>query len=692
MKLSSRRAEVLSGIALVLQLLFFLLVFLIGYRVNSLAVKIEAWHFLGGVAIWLILLLQFRQRRLAEEERLDAEQYESLKREGKDTSVFEGVIAQSNLNLAARRLVWLEKYLIVAFAVMVGGYLLGMGFWLFSVVRASSLSQLKTVNDALLQSSAFLAGIALVSFLFSCYAIGMSREKEWRPLRAGGSYLFFNALVSFALTAMLLMAQYGYTKPVQVSASILSLVFVVLGAEIFLNILLDAFRPRVRGRYRTAAYESRLLDLFSEPGGILRTAAHTIDYQFGFKVSETWFYRLLERAVVPLLIIQAICLYLLTSIAIVDTGSVGVLERWGKPLNVNHPYQPGIHLKYPWPIDVVRSFPVQKVQIIDVGFERKAPKIVNGREVPDLSPILWTTKHWKHEYPFMVATGWNGTVESGMADNGAGGTPVQKGSVTANSSNAKGSNTKSQRAVAGYGSGNTEPQFQRNDFDLLVLGLVVHYRISNIAQYAYSNNCFRNPRQILQDICNREAVIYCARSNLEKLMGPERRKTTIELQNAIQKQIDKRQLGVEVLFVGLESVHPPLEVAAAFEKVVSALQTRQAAVLKARGKARAILSKAEGDMSVQIAAAKAYAYERAHVAQAISRRFSQQLEAYDKGGQIYLEREYLSVLDKLLPDMRKYVVSTKNINSRIFEFDLKEKLQPSLFDVGILNKKQESSK
>ena len=112
MKLSPRRAELLSLVALVLQVLFFLLTLLVAKWVNSMAVRIEAWHFLGGAGIWLTLLLQFRQRRLAEEERFDAEQYQRMRQEGKDTSVFEGVMVEDQLQIAGRRLAWMEKYLL----------------------------------------------------------------------------------------------------------------------------------------------------------------------------------------------------------------------------------------------------------------------------------------------------------------------------------------------------------------------------------------------------------------------------------------------------------------------------------------------------------------------------------------------------------------------------------------------------
>jgi len=104
MKLSPKRAELLSLIAFVLQILFSLLVLLVSAQVYSPALRIEAWHFLGGTGIWLILLLQFRQMRLAQEERLDAEQYQRLRREGKDTSVFESTAVADSFQVSQRHL------------------------------------------------------------------------------------------------------------------------------------------------------------------------------------------------------------------------------------------------------------------------------------------------------------------------------------------------------------------------------------------------------------------------------------------------------------------------------------------------------------------------------------------------------------------------------------------------------------
>ena len=81
-----------------------------------------------------------------------------------------------------------------------------------------------------------------------------------------------------------------------------------------------------------------------------------------------------------------------------------------------------------------------------------------------------------------------------------------------------------------------------------------------------------------------------------------------------------------------------------------------------------------------LAEAEAYKESRTKNANASAERFAQQVFAYEQGGEVYLWREYLSVLDESLPAMRKYVMASDKVNSWVYELDLKEKLQPSIFD------------
>jgi membrane protease subunit HflK len=652
MKLSPRRAETLSLIAFILQIVFFLLAHLVAYKSNSTAVRIEAWHFLGGILVWFVLLIQFRQRRLATEEKADAEEFLRLRSEGKDTSVFESAAADSTLRLAQRRLDWLEKYLVPIFSVLTAIYLVSIGVWNYLVLKALPESALAG-RETILGSSAYLVGFALISFLFARYAVGMSRQDEWRPLRAGGSYLIGNALACLALAIILVVADSGYPLSERITSYVLVAAMVAIGVEMLLNLVFDVYRPRIKGQYHRAAFESRLLGLFSEPGGVLSTATHAIDYQFGFKVSETWFFKLLERTVVLLVAVQVLVLWLMSSVAIVDSGHVGVVERWGRPLNVNVPLASGLHWKLPWPMDRVHQFPTEMIKTLEIGYKSHEK---NEKKL-DFTPILWTKAHFEQEYPYMVAV--------------------------AESSEIIGTQSQDDSGLSAA---------VRNDFDLLAVGLTVHYRISDIEKYGYGRErCYRNPDELLEAICDREVLQFTARSDMDTLLGPGRYETTAILHRAIENEVAKYQMGVEIIFVGLGSVHPPIEVAPSFETVVAALQERQATVLEAKGVEKAILSQARGEAFVLEAAAEAAAFEREVLTQADAFRFAQQCQAFEEGKEIYLWREYLSVLDEFLPGMRKYVFASKNVKGWVYQLDLTESQQPDLFEgLGLPEPDQEN--
>jgi len=374
---------------------------------------------------------------------------------------------------------------------------------------------------------------------------------------------------------------------------------------------------------------------------------------------------LVERAVAPLLLSMVFFLYMLSCISIVPPGNLGVVERWGRPLNVENPYESGLHIKFPWPIDTIRNFPVDQVQIIEVGFERNDP-VYNekGRRIRRWQPILWTKEHWKEEYPFIVAVA--DRVDRGVLGATEIGVEPMGGQVTEQTELTTGLEE------------SIDDEFRY--YDMLVVALVVHYRIADVAQYGYGREfCYQDPHELMQALCNNQTVLYAANSDIDKLLGSGRQETTEALQAAIQGQVDRYQLGLEIVFVGMEAVHPPQTVATSFETVFGAHQERQALVLRAQGAAMARVAAARGRGIVALEQAKAYAFERPQVEKARSLRFLVQLESYDKGGTVYLMREYFSILDILVPQMRKYVTATEAVGRSIYEINLEDKLTPDLF-------------
>ena len=225
--------------------------------------------------------------------------------------------------------------------------------------------------------------------------------------------------------------------------------------ESLLNLIFELYRPRVRGKQERLVYESRLLGLLAQPEGIFSTAAHALDYQFGFKVSETWVYRFMEKALAWLILVQLAVLVISSCFVFVSPGEEALLERFGRPTSGNNLFTPGLHLKMPWPIDKVYRFRTDEIQSFTIG---------QGSDKDHGPTITWSVKHEEEPMNLMVAA---------------------KESV--------GQETNSPAASGGV------------PVDLLTVGIPVQYQIDDVRAYAYNHV---DSGGLLEKVATRVVVKY----------------------------------------------------------------------------------------------------------------------------------------------------------------------------------------
>ena len=135
--------------------------------------------------------------------------------------------------------------------------------------------------------------------------------------------------------------------------------------NLFINFIVEFYRPRTIEEPRPI-FESRILALFTEPGGVMRNVADTLDYQFGFKVSSTWIYSFIERGLFPLLIVWVIVLWVFSGITEVGPNQVGIRERFGKIVSTS-PMEPGIYYNAPWPFGKISRFSCDEINSVMIG-------------------------------------------------------------------------------------------------------------------------------------------------------------------------------------------------------------------------------------------------------------------------------------------------------------------------------------
>ncbi|MBT4817462.1 MAG: protease modulator HflK, partial [Lentisphaerae bacterium] len=386
-----------------------------------------------------------------------------------------------------------------------------------------------------------------------------------------------------------------------------------------------------------AVYRSRLAELLVAPEQFVHGVTDVLDYQFGFRVSDTWFFRVLVRAVVPLLALQLGVLGVVSCFVIVNPGEVAIVERWGAPREGD--LGPGLHGKLPWPIETVRRLNAARIRDVRIGVP--TPDLT-GSHAEGRVPGLWRS-----------AGDWAAVFVSASHSAGAPrvGEATGKGRATAPSAS------------------------------LLVADVHVHYRVKSPRAFLYNH---AEPQALLEGTVRRCALAYFATHDGAALLQTDRERIASSLAKAIQRRVDSGALplGVEVLSVAIIRLQPPPAVVDAYQDVVAELQRRTARMSEADAYYHRIVPYAEGIAAERRGEAMAFRSSKVARAEGVGALFKQRLALHSANPRLYRYFSYLDRLERSLGDARKVVVVGGG-SEQVISLDLKQEFGPELLDVGL---------
>ena len=609
---------------LIAAVMIFIAAFVVTCYVNSLAGQ-AASVFLGLGA--LVAFAGWFQMRLEENERLEKLEIDELARAKGESALFDA--KESEVFPARRSREQFEKFFVPGFAVLL--FLLQAGgAWL--LWRWISKTTNGVVDVRAMPSLSLFAIFALLLFLLGRFSVTIARLGDHRLLRPSASFLLAGAYVC-AFTALGIAGiKTGFPKADFWMARALCILLGLMAAEMLLTLLLEIYRPRVKGKIARPLYESRVVGLLAQPESLFTTAAQTLDYQFGFNVSETWFFQLLQKNLAYLILAQLAVLFLSTCVVFVDAGEQAVLEHFGKPVDT---LTAGAHLKLPWPVDKIYRYRTEQIQTLYVGFTPDAGK-------DEQNTILWTVAH-NQEQNFLVGNRATATIQNENDD--------------------------------------TNDTLKAPPVSLITVSIPVQFQITNVMDWAYRNG---DPTNLLTDLATREVVHFLAGVDLSDLLSHARLEAAQTLRERIQADANGYKLGAKILFVGLQDVHPPTTVAGDYEKVVGAEQTKLATILNA--KADAIRTNALADAlaftTTNVADATREQLEVSAYARAAL--FTNQIPAFEAAPSGYKQRAYFKAFADATANSRKYVLLVTNTQDVII-FDLEDKIREDLLNLNVTN-------
>lgn len=198
--------------------------------------------------------------------------------------------------------------------------------------------------------------------------------------------------------------------------------------------------------------------------------------------------------------------------------------------------------------------------------------------------------------------------------------------------------------------------------ELLTINVPVHYRIRDAVAFLRRAG---DARAALEALGYRELLTLTTTHTAFGLMTTDRVEITAKLHANLQAAADRLGLGLEIVFVGLKDVHPPVPVAPAYQDVISAEEQRVALADLARTYVvQATVAAHLSATQIRLQAETAATERRARAA-GESARFLAPLAAYRSQPDVFMTRRRLETLEAALGEVRQLVLVPRDARSRI---------------------------
>ncbi|MEO0965041.1 MAG: SPFH domain-containing protein [Planctomycetota bacterium] len=682
-----QRAASAALVGLFAQLLLAVVIGLAGLYAQSAAIHAATWHAIGGIPIWFVLWALFQAHGQERREALEAEQLAAD--DAQAAALFDE--AGQNLRLAKRRLDSLTTWGLGATSAVTAAFLLVMGltlalvnFGLIAREPGEPIDPTPLLNAAISEQArvSLLAGLfigaGLVIFLVARYVAGMTVEKAWLPLRGGAGYLLGDVVAMALLAAACLIQSWqGGDRTAFAALSIAIPVLMALqGLEILLSFVFGLYRPRKADEAIRPAFDSRVLGWLTRPESLGKIVGETLNYQFGFEVSRSWFFSLLARLVSPLCIVAIAVFLLLSCLVLVQPQQRAIITLNGAI--VGEPVGPGLHFKAPWPFGGVDRVNAARVEQLTVG------SLVGASDGENA--LLWSSVTDDTGETFFVSapTPLPDVDELGNADSAAG--------------------------------------------ELVSITMTLGYRVKQptdpggdgVIAYATSS---ANPGKLLGYLASQQLNNFTAGREINDLLADPAGDAADTLRTAIQQAADdygvrRGGMGIEIVDASITAVRPPTneEVANAFmsqlsvrQEVAATLETarkdaiatlaevagsrdraltiasaiselermRQAdepteAVAAQEAQIEGLLESAGGEAARILQEARAYRWQQGLSEQARADSFAAQRAAYEAAPSVYRARVLLEAVAQSLANTRKIVVDSADPAADTMRLDLND--------------------
>lgn len=323
--------------------------------------------------------------------------------------------------------------------------------------------------------------------------------------------------------------------------------------------------------------------------GRLRVTLSAFDVRDAFAgVVERW------RDYVRPAAIAASVLIVLSGVHTIGPAEIGIVERFGRRLV---PYEePGLHYRFPWPVDQLTRIQAKQVRIVEIGFRSAAAKA-------DSEPAAYE---------------WNVQHRAGR-----------------------------------FQSRPEESLMLAGDQNMMEVNAAVHYRLSRPDEFLLRQ---LDGEGTVRTAAEGALTSIVTSTSLDDILTTGRKHVEARVKNELQARLDRYGAGVEILHVQLLDVHPSLEVVDAFRDVSGAYEEKNRMINEAEAYRNQQIALSRGNAKALIAGAEGYSLDKKNRSAGDANRFLIRESGYAASPDLTGTRLYLETMEQILPGKRKMIV------------------------------------
>jgi len=198
-----------------------------------------------------------------------------------------------------------------------------------------------------------------------------------------------------------------------------------------------------------------------------------------------------------------------------------------------------------------------------------------------------------------------------------------------------------------------------NGNEAAAVNIKLIYKISDL--YKYITVC-ANPEEILSAAAYNAIFRRTVNTTLDAFLSVDRSSLSSSLAEELSLFCESHNLGISVIQVIIESIHPPVDVADVYQKVITASVEKKIIITKAQTDAERRIISTEQQVSTLIGRANAEQYRRIGNAHREMAVYYAALEAYNVNQESFRITKYLNTYEKVIKENKIYFFSPKTEN------------------------------